>query len=431
MVPSKARTVTLAMGLAILTRASCVGLVDYRYDVGDAASYLAAATTLAEHGVYSSDATPPYTPTAYRPPGYAALLALSRLIVPSLSFALALQQVLSLLSIVVVMVVAGRLAPESRTYVAVLAALNPFDAVYASALLSECLTGLLVICAVWMLSRGPGLGALIGAGVSAGLLCLTRDVYLPMIPFCALAWLALGRPAPFSARARQVGIVCLAATLTILPWTARNARHFGRVIPVSAGRLGYSLWLGTWAITGDFTANDALGLPRAYPDEAFDSEDQRARIEGGDQDIAKADATFRAVFWEKLRAAPIKVVWVWLKRAPRLWLSTRFDIFDLNHSVLPRGSVSWTVFKVLLLAVDAALLALAAVGAVVALHRRSPLVWLVVPLAFTTLVYLPLNAFESRYSQPMMLLLDLLAGFALGQLALRSKLSLGRPAAPP
>jgi hypothetical protein len=213
-------------------------------------------------------------------------------------------------------------------------------------------------------------------------------------------------------RAIQAFVVCAVGALTVIPWTVRNFEQFHKFIPVSAGRLGYSLWLGTWAINGDFTSGDARGETRQYPAAAFWSDEERKELELATSDLARGDATFRAAFVERMRMAPMRVVLVWIKRAPRLWLATRFDIFQLNPRLFATGSTAWTGAKVLLLAIDCALVLVAVIGAFIALRRSSVVAWAVVPLVFTTLVYLPLNSFESRYSQPMIPLLVLLSGFA-------------------
>jgi 4-amino-4-deoxy-L-arabinose transferase-like glycosyltransferase len=403
----------MALGLGLLSRGACLGLVEYRYDVGDGATYLATARTLHDHGVYSIDTTPPFVPTAYRPPGYTAFLACVQVFGDSVGAVVAVQLLVSLLTIALLVLLANRFAPESTWVVALIAALNPFDAVYAGAALSETLTSVLLMAAALALALGATTRRLMAAGILVGLTCLTRDIYLALVPFGAVAWLAFARAIPVRRRVVQALVVCAVSALTVIPWTIRNFEQFHKFIPVSAGRLGYSLWLGTWATNGDFTSGDARGEARQYPPEAFASDAERQVVEAATKDLALGDATLRAVFIDHLRRAPVGVVLVWLKRAPRLWLATRFDIFELNPRLFPRASQSWTIAKALLFAIDATLVVLAGMGALAAVRRRSALAWVVVPLTFTALVYLPLNSFESRYSQPMVPLLVLLSGFAI------------------
>jgi Dolichyl-phosphate-mannose-protein mannosyltransferase len=408
-------TLAFALLLGVLTRSACLGLVDYRYDTGDSATYLSTAKTLYEHGVYSLATREPFEPTAYRPPGYTFLLACARAIHDGIAVVIVLQMLMGLVSIACMVALSSRLAPHATPFVAMLAAANPFDAVYTGAALSESLAGMLVVISSLLLARANSATRLAAAGVVLGLLCLTRDIYMALVPFGAGAWL-LFADISFTTRLKQVFIVCLLCGVTVLPWTLRNATQFHQFIPVSAGRLGYSLWLGTWATNGDFTAGDAAGDPRRYPAESFASDDERRAVEEASVDIARGDATFRALFLSHLRQAPAKVLLVWFKRAPRLWFSTRFDIFQLNAEILPRGSFFWTLTKIGLFAIDSVLVVLALVGAFFAFRKGDPLVWVTVPLVFTSLVYLPLNSFESRYSQPMIPLLVLLAGAAISRI---------------
>lgn len=410
------RVLAIGLGLALLARGACLSLVEYRFDVGDAATYQSTAKTLRVQGVYSLAVESPFLPTAYRPPLYSAFLAAASYVAEGPRWVQLLQAMLSLVTIVAVVNVAARLAPGTEVWVLLLAAVNPFDAVYTGALLSESLTSLLVTVTASVLVSGFSKWRLVASGFLVAMVCLTRDIYLALVPFAGVCWVVFGRRGSWWCRVRETAVVALVAALSIAPWTIRNAVEFGRFIPVSAGRLGYSLWLGTWATNGDFSANDAKGLSREYPMEAFASDAERDLVDEAVSDPIFGDANLTRLFVKRIKQAPGPVLSAWIRRLPRLWFATRFDIFELRASLFPRGSLAWTAAKVALFALDSLLMVAALAGAVLAWRRRSKIVWAVVPLVFTSLIYLPLNSFENRYSQPMLPFVMLLAGFLVHEL---------------
>jgi hypothetical protein len=260
-------------------------------------------------------------------------------------------------------------------------------------------------------------------GLCTGLLVLCRDIYLPLAVFAAGLWLWLGAGA-LKERARDVAMLLAAMAVVVLPWTARNFAVLGRPVPVSAGRLGFSLWLGTWALDGSFTAGDVTGT-RVYPPEATRNAEERAMLDEATAKgvaPARADELFRALAMARLKTEPLSVLGRSILRAPRLWLGTRFDIFTLNERALPYGSLAWRIVKSTLWGFNFVMLALGLAGGALLLKRRSPLAWVLVPLVFTGAVYFPLNSFENRYSQPVLGLLFLLGAVAASELwALRAR----------
>lgn len=419
MVRSKSRrfAVLLPLVCGLLLRVGCLGGVEYSFEQGDAASYRVTAMTLLDHGVYSFSDSAPFVPSAYRPPGYTAFLALVALVSRSVVAAQLAQMVLSLATAYFLYLIARKVAPGTERVVLWVAALNPFDAVYAGSGLSECLTTALLVAVAAALVMLEGPKRLVAAGLLLGLLCLVRDIYMALIPFGGGLYLLAGWREGLKRRLAEVVTVGLLAGIVIAPWTLRNHSHFGRVIPISAGRLGYSLWMGTWAIDGSFTANDATG--RQYPDVAFLKESDREMVALAGTDIAKSEPIFKTLFKERMAAEPGRVFLRWLVRWPRLWLGTRFDIFELNPTVFPSGSLAWKSAKAFLFGLNGLFLLGTAVGAWVAFRARSLVAWALVPLAFTSLVYLPLNSFENRYSQPMFPFLTLFV--AVGLVALRER----------
>ena len=52
------------------------------------------------------------------------------------------------------------------------------------------------------------------------------------------------------------------------------------------------------------------------------------------------------------------------------------------------------------------------VGIILIYRRRSPLLFLLIPLIYTAFIYMPLSSFENRYSQPVYPFVLLYAGIA-------------------
>jgi 4-amino-4-deoxy-L-arabinose transferase-like glycosyltransferase len=115
-----------------------------------------------------------------------------------------------------------------------------------------------VFCLVkWWQTKRLRWVAIAGIGLGLGALC--RPVFLGFVPFAAayVGWIA-------NAKLRWRGPAVLLAVLsvTIAPWTIRNAMTFGHFVPVSTG-FGLHLWRGnndaSWGDADDrvlFPGND-------------------------------------------------------------------------------------------------------------------------------------------------------------------------------
>jgi hypothetical protein len=410
------RTFIALLVLGVAVRLAMHSLVAYDFDLGDAAGYRLVAYNLVKHHVYSAYTSGELQPSAYRPPLYSAFLAGLRIVTCGEEHIWLVQLVQLLLSLgagLSLTAVAARYEPQAAKWVLLLIMVSPFEAVFAGTLLSENLaTALLAASAasLWLLR---GWRSWVVGGALAGLLVLCRDIYLPLLVLTAGLWLFFGTGGR-AMRVKQAALLLAATGLVVAPWTVRNAVQFDRIIPVSAGRLGFSLWLGTWATDAEFTKSDATGR-RIYPPEATRTPEERAMLDEAvapGVDPQHADALFRSLAGARLRSEPVRVVGRCLLRWPRLWLGTRFDIFTLNRTALPYGSRPWTVVKAALWGLNAVFLVLGLVGAVVVIRRKTALRWALVPLAFTGAVYFPLNSFENRYSQPVLQFALLLGGCA-------------------
>ena len=423
----KRRTRFLFAGLfvGLLMRLGMQWFVDYRFDVGDASYYLDAASNIVNHGVYSGDVNASPVPQMLRPPLYPFLVAAVNCFLGEDIFFIQLVQVIvSILTALLITRVAGVLAPKSSIWVFSLMMLSPFEAVYTGAVLSESITAFLLTATAYVLVSLRGMRRWGIGGVLLGLCTLTRDIYLPLIFLLGFGWAIFGNGRRQS-RYCDLFVLMLSASLIVLPWSFRNYKISGRLVPVSEGRLGLSLWMGTWAVNGAFTEKD-VGGQHVYPSEAFRTDSERQVVEhafslGGKE----TDMALRAVAIQRILTDPVAVFKVYIVRSPMLWLGTRFDIFELNKSYFPRSSTLYVALKVILWGVNTVIIVLGLGGLALAWWRRRRILMLCLPIVYTAAVYFPLNGFENRYSQPAYPFLIACAGYFLAWLSTRRSLSRG------
>ncbi len=350
-------------------------------------------------------------PTVYRPPGYAVLVLLAQSLSNTEWFGLRVAQVLlSVLSAFALARAVGRWFPVAIRPTLWALSLNPFDAYFAGAMLSETLSATLVVAALVLVMLRPR-GWMISAGAVLGIAALTRDQLILLPPFFALVlgWISWRPVRRRKSRLLVVLLLPLLAAAAVLPWTIRNAVQFNRLIPISAGRLGYNLWLGTWERDGLWN----IGPVPVYPEYAFNDEAERKVVErfGAEMYTNAGDRAFIDLALMRFRAQPLYTVGVWLRRAPAMWFGTRTDLFRYG-SGLPRGSPLWKAVKAFhwglnffIVVLGWTALRLAGRGR----RLRLLVILLATPVLYTAIVYIPLHSTENRYSHPVLQCLVALA----------------------
>ena len=270
--------------------------------IGDEGEYYSAAAILADgRGFSFLDQS-----IWLRPPLYiVALAAFFRLFGTATEPIWIAQMALGLATIVLVYLL-GRSYAERRAVARLAAACCavylPF-AVYARLLLSETLFTFLIVLAFFALAchaRGGGKWPLIVAGGALGGAILTRGLALPFlaaIPLWALALSGGGRRIDWRGAIGRSALVIGVALALLLPWTARNAVVYGRLIPADTTG-GYNFWLG--ALQGQNTGQIDTTL-RAIPNQ------------GDRQTLAWARG------WEVVRADPRAYLSKSVREAGDLW----------------------------------------------------------------------------------------------------------------
>jgi Dolichyl-phosphate-mannose-protein mannosyltransferase len=358
----------------------------------DSRGYADLATNWLRHDIYGQTQLAEIVPSDTRLPGYPAFLAGIFWLFGSgnLRAVLLAQMLLDLVTCVVVADLARRLVSERAARIAFfLAALCPFLANYAAAMLTETLevffTALALDCAATALNRMregeagvPKLWAATGAAISAcillrpdgGILLVAVVFYLTVAAPKEASGFEAGEvslnrypdPKPESRRlsrdakwnsfrsAMAAGIiVALVALAPLAPWTVRNFRtlhHFQPLAPRYANETdelvlrGFNRWVRTWM--ADYVSVEEIYWnvpgdkidPEKLPSRALDSAAQRdatlAILADYNQSrmlTPELDARFGRIAADRIRAHPVRYYVVLpLLRIADMWLRPRTEI---------------------------------------------------------------------------------------------------------
>jgi 4-amino-4-deoxy-L-arabinose transferase-like glycosyltransferase len=338
--------------------------------IADSFVYGDIAKNWLQHGIYGLSGTVEVSPTYIRLPGYPAFLAAVFAI-----FGMEHYRAVLVLQIFVDTATCFLIADMARRLVSVraaraaflLAALCPFLASYAAAVLTETLeiffTTLAFDCAIAGLETlgarrlrpWVGCGLAIGAAIllrpDGGLLLIAVEFYLALL--WVRAWrdeARASRPGPHVlSHILRIGfIVALFSLAPLVPWAWRNVHTMHR-LEVLAPRYaneedefvpaGFNRWVKTWM--ADYVSVEEIYWPvpgdtvdaGKLPDRAFDSEAQRQQTEDLIADYNQVlhvtpelDARFAALADQRIRHAPLRYyVGLPLVRIADMWLRPRTE----------------------------------------------------------------------------------------------------------
>jgi len=356
----------LAFRLFLVFRAP--GVVD------DSRLYADIAKNWLQHGIYGITNSGAIMPTLSRLPGYPAFLAAVFWLFGSDNFrAVLLVQVLfDLATCFLVADIAFRLFSERAAEAAfLLAAICPFLANYAAAVLTETLEIFFTALAIDVAFRGLSIGGAsarprltwLGCGFAIGGAILLRPdggILLASVGGYLL-WLLLKtlRRAmePSGERGLKPSAIILAGVLVatgalapLFPWTLRNLHtlhHFQPLAPRYANDSdesvmpGFNRWVKTWM--ADYVSVQEIYWPvpgsdidlSRLPSRAFDSPQQRSQTgelfseyNAGHDMTPEIDARFASLAEERIHAAPLRYcVWLPALRIADMWLRPRTELF--------------------------------------------------------------------------------------------------------
>lgn len=405
-------------------------------------------------------------PTLIRLPGYPLFLALCFIIFGNANYLAVLwvQVAIDLATCMLLASLAARiLGPRAGRWTLWLAALCPFTANYAAAVLTETCTIFCVALTFFALERwlacwrasargdaiGPGWALLTGVALSASVLLRPDQGLLAAAVVPAMLWVGLQRRSvalnrSFTQRLLPAILASLVVALPLALWGARNWRVFHVVQPLAPRYandpgetvpFGFQRWYRTWAI--DFTSTfniywnyDGNPLNIAdLPSRAFDSPQQLAQTRAlfaqynQEQSATPAfDKAFAEIAAERVAAHPFRYFVVLpVARELNMWLRPRTALMKMPLDwwavrAHPRRSLAEIAYA----ALDLAYLALAVVG----LLRWRAQRWsghralaysMLAFVVLRCLLLLTLDNSEPRYTLECFPIVILLAGFALAR----------------
>ncbi|MEA2212497.1 MAG: hypothetical protein QOF83_2445 [Solirubrobacteraceae bacterium] len=262
------RTLLVAVVLlaALAIRITYIETTPY-HAVNDAGTYNRLASMIANHGDYHTG-TGPRTgagnsrgPTAYFPPAFPYVLAVSDLITgheaggkSALHPERIEQAVLGTVAVALIGLVALEAMGSGVALTAlVLAAIYPVFVELSGILVAENLLLVFELAATWTVLRARRashpMGWIAATGVLTGLATLSHENAILMLLPLAVAAASAARPwrglrPPRAPAARAVAVLVLGAALAIAPWTIRNAIELHHFVPV-ADETGITL-VGTY-----------------------------------------------------------------------------------------------------------------------------------------------------------------------------------------
>lgn len=351
----------------------------------DEKEYLRIATELVRSGIYTLDGT---TPTAFRPPGYPAFLAIGVALGMGIVGLRIAQFVLFGLTILLLYQVAARIwRPAAGAIAASLALLYPIFTYAAGTLYPQTLGSFLFLLALFPLARKqpPGLGGAAASGLIFGALILCIPTFVFSLGVVGL-WLLL----TYRQRAIAPCAVGIAAVLLVIgPWQVRNYRVFETPVFVATNS-GLNLLIGN--------------SENATSDSGVNADISRYEAEAVGMSEVERDHYFRdsAIAWMVDNPG----------RAAKLYVAKTLHYFSYRDR-LATESESSSLRELVMLATYGPLLLLALVR--LGAFRRYPVnapEGLLIALFFSNALFMALFFTRLRFRIPMdFLLIAVVAGF--------------------
>jgi 4-amino-4-deoxy-L-arabinose transferase-like glycosyltransferase len=241
-------------------------------------------------------------------------------------------------------------------------------------------------------SRRRSLAFALLAGALAGLASLTNAMWVLLGgSWCLLtAWLLRTRVRPASA---VLALLVVTQAAFILPWTLRNYRVTGRVVPISTSG-GLTLWQGTFLMDYPWNSPYEHGQQVKQCLQAA----QRIIDRGALNPTPEEDAVFRRLALENIRNHPGRWVRALARNSLRIWY------YNARRSRIP-----------FILAMQLPFL-LAAAWGLVLLWRASRVtaLFLVFPVLYNVVLHMPFVAIV-RYSTSSTPFLAIFIGFLIAR----------------
>ncbi|HET6880314.1 MAG TPA: glycosyltransferase family 39 protein [Pirellulales bacterium] len=395
--------------LALLIRG---GVLLARFDhlAADPDGYRALAHNVIKNGVLGSG----QKPSAYRPPLYPLLLAACSASPWKSETAIGvLHLALGVATILLTVDLGRRWGLGHFAYLAgALVACDPILLNQSTLVMTETLATFLAVTSLWCTTataEATGrrrIAFAAATGMSFAIAALCRPTFLVSLLFIAAG---LGRALPRGReRWRTLAAMCIAASIGLLPWAARNWVQFGKPV-VTTTHGGYTLLLGNNPAYYDFLETSPWRA--VWNANQLDEELRAAR--GGDEVANDRDEYVRA--WQTIRQLPTTFFYASLHRIAALWGVLPHQV-SANESTGSRyGRYAIAVWYLAVFG-----LALAALGTSAAQVTRPPWLWAALLAASFTAVHLVYWT-DMRMRAPLTPAISLLAAAGVRRLADRRR----------
>lgn len=389
--------VALAVGLGIVLSSRFVHEVTPRLKADDV-HYHDLARTFLHSGRLES---------TYRAPGYPVFVALVYAVFGPRPFAVYItQSVLFALSVPLVAAIfwhicrsrAAALTAGLMTACYPLFYLQMLTVAYPEAF-ALFLVGLFVLALQAAISQ-PLWWRSAAAGVAFAALALTKAVVLPFAGVAAVCMVLMTKDR--SAGIRQAAIFLALAIACIAPWTYRNWKLTGALVPVSTGA-GVNFWMGNYARN----YHERLQAPDRQQGWPNLPADLAAATQGMTE--VQRDSYLKRVAWGYIRENPGRAASIFLQKFSNLWLgSLGTDRKRYEPGEKPLWALGdFSITRTSLLNCPIFILGLVGFWLLRSEQRRAA-VPVALLLVWFTFVYVVVVG-EGRYGQPVM---PLLLGFA-------------------
>ncbi len=343
-------------------------------DSGDAPFYIELAWNWLKNGVYGAVVNGRLVPLDTRVPGYPAFLAAIFSVAGNSSRAVMFAQAfVDLATCFLIALIAARLAREAarpRVFVAGLwlAALCPFTANYTAVVLTETLVVFLTALALLLLiegealesggpPRGPSPWFLGGLIVGFGAL-VRPETPLLLIAIALVLLLRWRRLQDWPKLVHAGVLLAVGFVLPLLPWAARNWRSLDEVqfltprylqMPDDFSPRGFDAWTATWLwkfsdVYRTLWQLNSGEIPiSALPQQAFDTPDERRRIEAMlnlyNYTLTlsrEQDAEFAELARERTARHPLRTyLTIPLLRSLVMWFTPRTELLPNSSPLRP------------------------------------------------------------------------------------------------
>jgi len=369
------------------------------YTSGDSVYYFEVARNILASGTHIDDSGNLFI----RAPLYSFFVASILFIKDSQPLFFVIQSLLFLIIPVSIYLYLKKFNTNAALLCSFLVCISPFDALYNGLVLSEtlvtvflCTGSIMFLSKRWLLS-----GILLGAAA------LTRNIYL-LLPFLFL-FIAL-----FTKTNKKSLLVFLTGFLLVIsPWVIRNSLEKEGGFFVSDGGIFWlTLFAGTYVTS---YKDDIMPIynPSYVPRVIFEKHNLDVTEEEFKEKFLNAKENqefFREKTLKYMKEKPVDLIFTWIKRAPHMWLGTRTDLVNWT---IERETSLWYSIKTFFYLLNLMFLSFSLLGFYACLKSHRYSLFLITPIIYNALIYIPFYNIETRFSQPIYPLLLIFSGFGM------------------